>query len=381
MTYLVIDCEATTKNTGNPFTESNKLVAVGCKTPTGYTEYKIEYGDEAYGHNLLCIQALIDQAIVVVGFNIKYDLHWLRKYGLKFQHKQIWDVQYAYFVQHYQDVPYPSLNNVYKDYYGKEGKLDVVKTEYWDNGIDTDKVPWEVLSEYLKQDVDITEECYLKQLTDIEPKQQKLIKLAGLDLLTLQEMEYNGLLYDSGASNAKSSELDLEVSSIDKKLAELVPNVFVNWASNDHRSCVLYGGVITEDVRVPFVKKDGSVSENRNSVKQVHHKFQRIVEPLKGSELKKEGYWSTDTGTFSKLKATGKAKQIIELLLRRSEIEKVNGTYYKGIPKLMEKMEWGDKVHGNLNQTVAVTGRLSSSKPNMQNNPHEVDKYFRSRYD
>jgi DNA polymerase I-like protein with 3'-5' exonuclease and polymerase domains len=47
----------------------------------------------------------------------------------------------------------------------------------------------------------------------------------------------------------------------------------------------------------------------------------------------------------------------------------------------MEEMEWGDYVHGSYNQVVARTGRLSSNKPNMQNNPEVVDRMFISRFE
>ena len=119
MNYLVLDVEATTKNTGNPFTDSNKLVAVGVRNPLLKWSCKIEYGDEPYGENLETIQRFVDEAEILVGFNIKYDLHWLRKYGVRFQHKHIWDVQYAHFIENYQETPYPSLNDVYKAHYGK----------------------------------------------------------------------------------------------------------------------------------------------------------------------------------------------------------------------------------------------------------------------
>lgn len=81
------------------------------------------------------------------------------------------------------------------------------------------------------------------------------------------------------------------------------------------------------------------------------------------------------------LKAKGKAKQIIDASLRLSELSKLRGTYYEGIPNKFEEYGWEDNlVHGQLNQCVAVTGRLSSSNPNLQNNPSESKECFVSRY-
>lgn len=49
-------------------------------------------------------------------------------------------------------------------------------------------------------------------------------------------------------------------------------------------------------------------------------------------------------------------------------LEKMNGTYYKGVSDLVID----GKVYANFNQTGAVTGRLSSSSPNLQNLPTRV---------
>ena len=55
-----------------------------------------------------------------------------------------------------------------------------------------------------------------------------------------------------------------------------------------------------------------------------------------------------------------------------------NGT---GYTKLIEKMNWPkDMLHGTLNQCVVVTGRLSSSKPNLQNADGETKRYMETRY-
>ena len=47
---------------------------------------------------------------------------------------------------------------------------------------------------------------------------------------------------------------------------------------------------------------------------------------------------------------------------------------------VMETKGWDGSIHGQFNQVVARTGRLSSSAPNMQNTPPELDKLLVSRY-
>jgi DNA polymerase I-like protein with 3'-5' exonuclease and polymerase domains len=66
----------------------------------------------------------------------------------------------------------------------------------------------------------------------------------------------------------------------------------------------------------------------------------------------------------------------------RAENAKLIDTYFGALPELINKMEWQDNyIHGSYNQCVAATGRLSSTKPNMQNFSAAVDEVLVSRYD
>ena len=137
--YLVIDVETTISNKGNPFDETNKLCYIGLLNSSSHI-YNIEYDNEPYGNKLNEVQKEIDDSEILVGFNIKFDLHWIRKYRLNFMDKRIWDCQLVHFILTGQQNPYPSLNSV-AEYYGLGSKLDVVATEYWANKIDTPNIP------------------------------------------------------------------------------------------------------------------------------------------------------------------------------------------------------------------------------------------------
>ena len=74
---------------------------------------------------------------------------------------------------------------------------------------------------------------------------------------------------------------------------------------------------------------------------------------------------STDEGVLSELAAQG--HQIPRLILEYRELDKLDGTYVSKLPALVHP-ETG-RIHTTFNQTVAATGRLSSSDPNLQNIP------------
>lgn len=381
MKYLTLDVETTISNKGNPFDKDNKLVYVGL---LGHGLYPIEYGDEPYQESLNKIQSIIDDSDVLVGFNIKFDLHWLSRYGIKFADKKIWDCQLTQFMLEGQATPYPSLNRVC-EHYGFEQKLDVVKEEYWANGIDTTEVPEDILRDYLLQDLKLTEKVMFKQneLLSQDTLLKRLVSLHNQDLLGLQEMEYNGLLFNQQWSETLGNELDEQISKLDNRLYSYHNLFSFNPNSNDHISSLLYGGSISYRVQVDdgFYKTGDKKGQPKLRWDKREQSFEPLVKPLKGTEMKKEGYFSTDEKTLRSLKGRKKAKEVIDILLTRSELNKRMTTYYQGLPNLINEMNWEyGTIYGQLNQCVARTGRLSSSKPNLQNFDGEIKGLFFSRY-
>jgi DNA polymerase I-like protein with 3'-5' exonuclease and polymerase domains len=193
-------------------------------------------------------------------------------------------------------------------------------------------------------------------------------------------MEATGILYDEQLCETRSQEVDDQISKIKQKLTAYYPNVPINFGSGDHLSAFLYGGTVKEDGKehVGFFKTGERKGQPKYKNIVIEHVLPRLYTPLKGSELEKEGMFATDEGTLRKLK--GK-KSVVNLLLELSKLEKLNGTYYKGLVKLRNEMHWPEGVlHGQFNQTIAGTGRLSSSKPNLQNFASELQDIFVSRY-
>lgn len=378
--YITLDVETTTSNKGNPFDQTNKLCYVGIDDQV----YNIEYDVEPYKDNLLKVQESIDSATVLVGFNIKFDLHWLARYGILFSSKRIWDCQVVQFILDGQANPYPSLNKV-AEHYGLESKLDVVSEQYWKNGIDTPDIPEEILTDYLKQDVKLTEQIFVKQMEELNnrPELKRLVSLHNQDLLVLQEMEFNGILYDYDKSKTLGDELEEQIAKLDKQLYSYHQFDNFNPNSVDHLSAFLYGGNIKYKLQRPIghYKSGARKGEVKLQWFEEEQSCVRRVRPIPGTELAKEGLYSTDEKTLRTLKPNAEGKKILDLLLTRATLEKRKSTYYIGLCKLIDDNNWKKgEIHGQLNQCVARTGRLSSSRPNLQNFDGEIKSLFTSRY-
>ena len=74
---------------------------------------------------------------------------------------------------------------------------------------------------------------------------------------------------------------------------------------------------------------------------------------------------STDAAVLEELAAAG--HRVPLLLMEYREMEKLRGTYVDALPRLVNPRT--GRLHTSFNQTVAATGRLSSSDPNLQNIP------------
>lgn len=337
----------------------------------------------------------IGKATLLVGFNIKYDLHWARRHGvLPPDGVRVWDCQIAEFLIRGQQGSYPSLNEAL-DRFKLGSKLDKI-AEYWALGINTDEVPKDELIAYNKEDVELTYKLYLKQQEVMSPKLRRLCMVMGLDLLVLEEMEWNGVKLDVELCKQKAAEAQAQLQKLSAELLDLSPSRLVNFDSGHHLSCFLYGGSFAVDVVdhvETLVYKSGprkGEPYERTFWKQEVVECRPLFVPLKGTETKlvskvaEKEYpiYQTNEDVLKQLKKpTQTHRRIIDLLVRRSEQEKLLSTYYGALPELIEKMEWEDDLlHGQYNQVVARTGRLSSSKPNMQNAAGAVDELLVTRF-
>lgn len=388
---VTFDVESTTINKGNPFTASNKLVCYSVKVDDSPID-SVCYDDLEFVRPL---RYALEGASLLVGFNIKYDLHWARRYGVQPSDRvRVWDCQLAEFIIRGQKGSYPSLNESLLQF--DLGQKDDKIAQYWDIGIQTTDIPRDELITYNKLDVELTYKLYLAQQKIMTDRQKRLCMVMGLDLLVLEEMEWNGVKFDVEKCKQKAVETEKQLKEISDELRQLLnaPDD-VNFDSGHQLSCLLYGGAF-ELTRVSHVdkliyksgpRKGEEYERNRYETSEISCK--QLFTPIKGSETKltsKVGektypIYATGEDVLRQLKKPTKAhRRIIEVLLSRAEQAKLLDTYYGKIPELLDKMEWGEYLHGQYNQVVAATGRLSSSGPNLQNFAGDVDELLITRF-
>lgn len=376
-----LDVETTIANKGNPFTRSNKLVLGGFYDGNEFTYFGPSDRELVQEYLGTCKRLLL--------FNGKFDLHWLRRIDVSIPiDMPVWDSQLGEFILSNQSWRFPSLDEACA-IRNLGRKIDVIKENYWNKGIDTDEIPIEELREYLAKDLVLHKRLAEEQLKvfheDDESKRKlNLMRMGCADLLVLEEMEWNGVKYDVEKSLKMANDLAEKIAAIDAAIVGGYSGIGLNINSTDHKSCLLYGGSIVVCDRVPIgVYKSGQrVGETRYKIVEREVKLPRLIEPLKGTELSKEGYYSTDIETLTLLKPQGRAKEIIKGLLERGKLEKLRGTYLAGLPQKIVDMDWEPGyLYGQYNQCVVVTGRLSSSAPNMQNLDKQAKQLCVSRYE
>ncbi len=118
-----------------------------------------------------------------------------------------------------------------------------------------------------------------------------------------------------------------------------------------------------DDVREAIYEAAGGGEFNLNSTPQLREVlFERLDLPV--VKRTKTGP-STDASVLEELAAEG--HEVPRRMLEYRELEKLRSTYVDALPKLV----WSrtGRIHTSFNQTVAATGRLSSSDPNLQNIP------------
>ena len=123
------------------------------------------------------------------------------------------------------------------------------------------------------------------------------------------------------------------------------------------------------------IQQQVGYSFNINSSQQLSDAlFKRLELPVAGLQKGTSGRYSTAADVLESLR--GK-HPVVDLLLEQRRLAKIKSTYVDALPQLVNPRT--GRVHTSWNQTGAVTGRLSSSDPNLQNIPIRTEEGRRVR--
>lgn len=199
-----------------------------------------------------------------------------------------------------------------------------------------DQVPPAKIAKYAGEDVDVAWQLTEKLETELaKEKLRKLYDEVEIPLIdVLADIEFTGIRLDVPFLNRLSDEMSNQLESIESEIHELAGRPF-NIASPKQLRVILF-----DELKLPTFKRTST-----------------------------SGDASTDQETLEKLAALGHAmpRKIIE----HRQLSKLKGTYVDALPELVNP-DTG-RIHTSFNQTVASTGRLSSSDPNLQNIPARTE--------
>jgi len=157
----------------------------------------------------------------------------------------------------------------------------------------------------------------------------------------LAEMEMTGIMLDLPFFKKMSEELTVRMAEIEKRVFESVGKPF-NLNSTQQLSDVLFTHL-------------------------------RLDPPDKGKKTA-SGHYSTSADVLEMLR--GK-HPVVDMILENRELSKIKSTYVDALPAAVDSQT--GRVHTSYSQTGAVTGRISSSNPNLQNIPIRTEEGRRVR--
>lgn len=355
---------------------------------------------------------------------------------------QLWDCQLA---EYLLEGMLPESQMVSMDEiapkYGGTVKVDEVKA-MWEAGIDTPDIPDDLMMQYLPGDLTNTEIIFLGQYQRAkEVGQTKSIMLNMGSLVYTIEAERNGMCVDKALGLVLAEELKVEIMELAGRLNGYLPADLpceFKWTSRFHQSALIFGGpikyetdevVLGDDLKpvyyqkeeVQFVLKDGSTSpdplhpdvvfyssgKNQGMAKTKKVKLPDIERGPKTRKAdaiyhmpgftKPERMWESSTpGVYSVagevIEALGERDiPFLKDLAQRARLQKDLGTYFIVTDEktgeqtgMLTLVQLDGCIHGSINHTLTVTGRFSSSNPNLQNlsgkDKSKVKSVFISRF-
>jgi DNA polymerase I len=271
---------------------------------------------------------LEDASRAKVGQNLKYDMHVLANHGIRLAGVTHDTLLQAYILESH--LP-RNMDSLAQRHLGVETISYEQVAGKGAAQIGFDQVELSRAAEYAAEDADITLQLHqtLYPRIAVNPGLDYVYSRIEMPLLPiLWQIERNGVLLDSDLLAQQSHELGQAMFDLEQRAYELAGQPF-NLNSPKQIQAILF-----DQLKLPVVKKTPS------------------------------GVPSTDEDVLSQLAAD---YPLPKILLEYRSLTKLKSTYTDKLPKMVNKST--GRVHTSYSQAVAVTGRLSSVEPNLQNIP------------
>lgn len=169
--------------------------------------------------------------------------------------------------------------------------------------------------------------------------------------------------------NLDAAELKL-VNNVEVPLAFVLADMEYNGVAIDENYLISLTAMMDEELRKIEcrVYELAGCSFNINSPRQVGEVL-FVQMGLKAKKKRGKANYSTNAAVLEEL---AQEYEIAELILEYRKYSKLKSTYTEALPALIDSRD--GRIHTTYNQTVTVTGRLSSSNPNLQNIPIRTDQ-------
>jgi DNA polymerase-1 len=274
---------------------------------------------------------LADRRIAKTGHNYKYDLNVLERSGMP-----VCDPSFDTMIAEWLCHP-ASRSLGLKDLGFVRLGVEMMQIEELigrgSKQITMDRVPAVEAAPYAAADADISLRLVAPLRRELEARSQtRLFETLEMPLLpVLAEMERNGVSLDLPYLTRMKEEFQTELNGLEEKICGIVGRTF-NLNSTQQLSEVLFG--------------------------------QLNLQPPDRRRRTAAGKYSTAADVLDSLAGQ---HPVVDLIRRHRELSKLLSTY---IVALREEVNPATgRVHTSFNQTGTVTGRLSSSDPNLQNIP------------
>jgi DNA polymerase-1 len=272
--------------------------------------------------------------ITWIGQNLKYDFLVLKWYGVELKGKTF-DTMLAHYV--IEPEGRRSMDLLSAQYLGYEPvSIETLIGKKGKNQGTMRDVALEQITEYAAEDADITlqlKECF-EPLLHKKGVNKIFNEVENPLVRVLVDMEYEGVRVDTVFLNEYSKVLEEEAKKSEESVFDQA-GVRFNLASPKQLGEVLFD----------LLKLDAKAKKT------------------------KTGQYATGEDVLSKMAAKHK---IVDDILNFRELTKLKSTYVDAIPALINPKT--GRIHTSYAQAVAVTGRLSSTNPNLQNIPIRTER-------